>query len=470
MTTPYLPSPSTWTTDEVVKAPVLRSDVSGTVQLLASPPLYIGNQTITGQPVPSGTPTAIEMDTDYADTFSGHLAGGATPYAFTATDASPCVFTATGSAYVAGTAVQLAGGSLPGGFFTATTYYVVSPVTDTFELAATPDGDAIDSTSTGSGTVTEVLTGNPQDYYGMFPGWYIAEAQASLNYTSGSVAGAVGTGIGFSSAGGAVTAYLGPQAPPKASTVVTAPSVAKLVKMSNTGTQGGAANDYVQALAYQTTGASYNLSTTASAPSYLTVRWACALTGTRPLPVPANPSWPSPPDYLTSAFLNANVRDACEFLLYPPVMEYSLAGSGHTLASQSSLPAAGTSLPLDTATVDNYAAFASPSWTAPVAGLYWCYGQVAFTTLATTVSAAAGLTITSANYNSGTAFTYWPAAQVPQSGASRTACFAVRRRLRLNAGDTLELAGFQHDSGANAVTLLGPGTTQCRMIVCWLPR
>jgi hypothetical protein len=74
---------------------------------------------------------------------------------FTATSASPAVFTATGSAYTAGTEVVLSGppGDAPGGFSYGTTYFVVSPSTDTFELAATSGGTAIASTSTGFGTV-----------------------------------------------------------------------------------------------------------------------------------------------------------------------------------------------------------------------------------------------------------------------------------------------------------------------------
>jgi hypothetical protein len=74
-------------------------------------------------------------------------------YSFTATHASPAVFTASGSYYSDGTPVTLSGGSLPGGF-TATTYYVVNASGDTFELAATSGGSAINSSSTGSGNVT----------------------------------------------------------------------------------------------------------------------------------------------------------------------------------------------------------------------------------------------------------------------------------------------------------------------------
>jgi hypothetical protein len=57
--------------------------------------------------------------------------------------------------YGNGTPVILAGGSVPAGFTAGTTYYVVSTSigAGTFELAATSGGTAVNSTSTGSGTV-----------------------------------------------------------------------------------------------------------------------------------------------------------------------------------------------------------------------------------------------------------------------------------------------------------------------------
>lgn len=85
--------------------------------------------------------------------FTFSLVAGATGLSYTATNASPCVFTAAGSAYTAGEAVSLFGSGLPAGFSQATPYYVVSPSGTSFSLAATPGGAAIASTSTGSGTV-----------------------------------------------------------------------------------------------------------------------------------------------------------------------------------------------------------------------------------------------------------------------------------------------------------------------------
>jgi hypothetical protein len=76
---------------------------------------------------------------------------------FTATNASPCVFTVPGSAYADGVPVALSGSSLPTGFSASTVYYVVSSSGSTFELSATSGGTAINSSSTGSGTVTPAV-------------------------------------------------------------------------------------------------------------------------------------------------------------------------------------------------------------------------------------------------------------------------------------------------------------------------
>jgi hypothetical protein len=76
---------------------------------------------------------------------------------FTATNASPCVFTVPGSALANGVPVALSGASLPTGFSASTVYYVVSSSGSTFQLSATSGGGGINSSSTGSGTVTPAV-------------------------------------------------------------------------------------------------------------------------------------------------------------------------------------------------------------------------------------------------------------------------------------------------------------------------
>jgi hypothetical protein len=81
---------------------------------------------------------------------------------FTATDASPAVFTLSQGGSVAnGTMVALSAPPspqvLPGGFTAGTVYYVVNASGSTFELSATSGGSAINSTSAGAGWVSQVV-------------------------------------------------------------------------------------------------------------------------------------------------------------------------------------------------------------------------------------------------------------------------------------------------------------------------
>lgn len=296
-------------------------------------------------------------------------------------------------------------------------------------------------------------------YYGMFPGWYLCETAIPIS-TSASGTTALGASIGGIQNGGSDTTYPGGIIPAVSGGVYMA-AAAKLMKMQQTGTYGS--GDYMYATVTQSNGGSSSepLTNSGSNYPYLSCRWVSALTGTSGLPVPANPAWPAPASYITSAFANTNIRDTIRFLIYPPVMEYS-AASG-SLASSASLPATGTTVSLTTATVDNYTAYTSGVWTAPVAGEYYLYGCVAISTGASAVTLATGFTVTSSNYNSGTTFTIWGGCGT--SLTSGTAAQAARKRLRLNAGDTVSLAAAQNDSGSASATYssLGPP----RLIIIW---
>lgn len=82
-----------------------------------------------------------------------------TPYAFTATLASPGVFTAPGSSYSNGNTVVVfpgAGATLPTGITAGTVYYIVSTSGSTFELSATSGGSAINLSAAGAGLVMSI--------------------------------------------------------------------------------------------------------------------------------------------------------------------------------------------------------------------------------------------------------------------------------------------------------------------------
>jgi hypothetical protein len=308
------------------------------------------------------------------------------------------------------------------------------------------------------------VTGASTSYYGIIPGWYLAEAAAPVNYTGG--AGMTSALIGGVQNGGANTAYGGARFA-NTSGQVPMPVAAKLMLMQQVSPPGGSSGDYVQGAVYQSSGATQNMVITSTKFAALTARWVAAISGTAGLGVPANPAWAVPPAIVTSAFLNANVRDAIRFLIYPPIMEYVRTSTAGSLFSQASLPLVGTTISLDTATVDNYTAFSTSTntWTAPVAGRYYCYGCVAFLSDAASVALGAGLTVTSSNYNGGTQITLWGGLSGIPGGS--TCAAVVRRQLRLNAGDTIQLAAFHHDTASGNGAFGQNQNWQSRLITVW---
>ena len=99
--------------------------------------------------------TVLECDT-HIGTF-----GTAQPLAVTVTIASPAVFTAATHQFQNGEPVKLATtGALPTGFTAGTIYYVVARTADTFQLAATVGGAAINASGSQSGTHTVVFAGD----------------------------------------------------------------------------------------------------------------------------------------------------------------------------------------------------------------------------------------------------------------------------------------------------------------------
>lgn len=424
-----------------------------------------------------------------APLFVGSQTGNPTP--FTAAAGSAAVFTSAGIGYQASQALVLSGSSLPGGFSPGTTYYTVAVSGQQFSLAATVGGSAQTASSGGAGTATAIqfipsgtvptalnidttvtdpwaghlTTSNLPQYFAILPGYYLCEMQAPLNYTGGS--GNVAVAIQGQEGAGPLTTYCG-QSMPNSGTGsrYNQPSAAKLLAFSVAGSYGAPANNYVQGAVYQTSGTQQTCLTTSTRYPQFQVQWVSDLTGTSGLQVPDNDTWAEPPAPVTSAFLSKNIRDTIGFLAFPPVAEMYLAGS-QTLASQTSLPSPGSAVSLDTAYIDTYSAFntSTHTWTAPVPGTYWCYGQAPVTGGSGAVSVACGLTLTSALYNGGTTFTIWGGAQVASTSSSEVNCAVVRRLLRLNAGDTLQLAAYQ--DGATTPLLQAGGEWQCRMIVIW---
>lgn len=108
----------------------------------------------------SKTRTEYAMKVEYSDTPAVRSS------AFTVTIAAPGVVTWNAHGLTAGAKVTLSTtGALPTGLVAATTYYVVSPATNTFSLAATRGGSPITTSSSQSGVHTVTTVPEPTIEY-----------------------------------------------------------------------------------------------------------------------------------------------------------------------------------------------------------------------------------------------------------------------------------------------------------------
>ena len=98
-----------------------------------------------------------------------------------------------------------------------------------------------------------------------------------------------------------------------------------------------------------------------------------------------NPSTQAPGNLITGAAWNAQVRDAINFLTYPPIF------LGQSTVTTSVPTNVFTVVTLNTTLVDSYTAFnsANSSFVAPVTGWYYCSGTVAWPSSGTGIRAAA---------------------------------------------------------------------------------
>jgi hypothetical protein len=444
-----------------MKAGYLRADVSAAVQVLGTPPMFTGQQQAS-QSASSGNDVKVGLDTEIYDNLSGHVTTvdsqryfGQFPGWYLCQGVTPLDYTGGSGAVKAGIAFSSAGG--------AATYYYGQrmPNSGTSGQRAAPvaaklikmvnvggTGSSVDYASLAvnqtSGASQNLYTGAslyPEFHakwvcdstgltvsslpLGYSAQWPLPQATLTASASSGATSISVASATGLIAGG-----TLG---------LETGTSIAETVTIANTYTPGSLTVPLTAALAYaHASGAIVNV------------------------PV-------------SSAFANTAIRDTIRRLKYPPVMEAYYTAGTQSLAQQNSLPAVGTATQLDTITFDNYSAFntSTHTWTAPIAGTYWAYFQSEQAMNSTSLSLAAGLTVTSARYNGGTQVTLWGGAQAAFTGGTGAEnCAVIRRRLRLNAGDTILGAAFQHDSGAAATTLNydtggGNSVNASRLIIIW---
>lgn len=288
---------------------------------------------------------------------------------------------------------------------------------------------------------------NGANYYAPVAGYYLCEVGMAWPSGSGMCS------AGFSAvAGGGSQTFFGCQRVPFNGSRNTGIVGAKIFTQVDIIAWGS--GDFMTAAAWQNSGGTITLVNAATQFPYFSAKLVSCGVSTG-LPVPVNAAFPTPPTALSATFMNTNVRDTVKFLASPPVMEAQYNTGTATLASATSFAQPGPHFTMDTVNVDTYSAYSTGTgnWTAPVAGVYYCYGQVALGVAAGAQAMAAGLSVTSLNYNSGSTFTMYGGCQTPT--VSTTNCAVVRRRLRLNAGDTVSITGFYRDSAAASAVIDG---------------
>lgn len=295
---------------------------------------------------------------------------------------------------------------------------------------------------------------NNSRYYCQLPGWYLCTSTTPWNFTTATQFLFLG-GFQGKSGGSTLTVVRGARQPANTNNPV--PQTVDLIEQTVTGAIGGA-GDYIEPTVLQNTGGALALQNSSNNYPNVVIRWVASASGTVSLPVPDNPSWATLV-YLTSAFLNANIRDTINFLLYPPILRAHYTAGTTTLPNQA-FPA-GTVVTLTTVDIDNYSGFttgASAKYTAPVSGNYFCYGQLNLAATSTQFQKGVGFSV-----NGGT--TIWGEVSLQTSDGSNGFGVAVQKRLRLTAGDTLQLVGTQNSGGAVAINTAT--ADQTRMIVVW---
>lgn len=119
-----------------------------------------------------------------------------------------------------------------------------------------------------------------------------------------------------------------------------------------------------------------------------------------------------------------------------------------------------TCTPLPSPSRDNYGGFttgAAAKYTIPVAGRYLIAGQITFAASSTAATYACGLQV------NGTTLYY--GGIVRFAGTSLAGGASITKRLRLNAGDTVQLVAVQQSGAALAYN--ATASNQTRLLAVW---
>ena len=188
----------------------------------------------------------------------------------------------------------------------------------------------------------------------------------------------------------------------------------------------------------------------------ITARWVAA-NNTLPggvykgvtLGVPNPGTWTSLQE-ATSTQFNSDIRNSVNFLANVPAFRASCTGTPAALLTATAGQVTGLG-----ASIDNWGAFTANTWTCPLSGLYLVMGATAFGPAASAYVSYTQIRAVQSGvtnfYTGAQTFAYWPGSM-------------VMKALRLTAGDTVQLYGYQASGGS-----LGPdrgGNT--RLFTLWL--
>jgi len=224
------------------------------------------------------------------------------------------------------------------------------------------------------------------------------------------------------------------------------------------------AGDYIELMAYQNSGGSVSTIISGRAAT-LTLRWACAGTGTT-VALPSTPRTWLAADAITADStgganvpLNLHIRDVIRWLNYPAIAKVTASGTTQTIASG---VGTWTSLQMPASTVDNYGMWSSGAntkLTCQRAGLYLVAGLASIQEgSSNTGYRAARLLHTIA---AGGSATYAGTVSVPATTSTIGTAIQVVHLIRMAVNDTVELQA-SHNQGSS----LNAGTAS-RLIAVW---
>lgn len=409
--------------------------------LFSKRPLLIASQQTAAQSIPGSTITPVTMDTEYLDSWNGHVTGAAVytaPFAGWYLCEGNVFITGTSTSCNYGAGIQItqnsATSTLFGGFLCANGVNTTGPaVTDLVQLFSnTADTVSLIAYQTSGGS-PDLAT----------PGAFFKVEWVGLP----SVIGAGYTGLL-----GDTAPDFSPAAPwpPGNGTQITnsggiAAGATSLTVASATGiVVGGTLGlEYYSGYAVQ----AYAETVTVTSVTGTTIGISAAIyphAQNAPVAVP-----------VSAAFLDRQLSDNVNYLGYPAMCRLHNKGTSQTVTSQT-MPTA-TAVTFGGATLDNYSGWnGTTEYVFPFSGVYDVYGQAFLAPLqAGNISAGIGIT-------GGTI--QWGDSMRCQTN-TLSACPSVRKLMRVQAGDYAQLFVAQNSGGT--IALDGTSDAYSTLICVW---